>query len=263
MLCGGGGGGGRVFYICSHTHYAPEAESKEKHGVWDPMQELIITSPYVHSRVDSNTFTMGNHMPESTLYHSQGVWIWPLVPGCRKKSYTNVCIPPKKYEGNGLHQSHNRRKSLSRYFWHAEAVFYAELWIRIHWIRIRTRVRIQHFKWIRIQGFDFLKKKNTAEYFYIFLFKKKLQFTYPEAALQDVQAGAEAFSPQKRTSSTSKNEIFYLFLWILFALIDPDRDLQSGSGSQPKTLLTWEKIFFDGGWGRGGGRGGTVEGNIC
>jgi hypothetical protein len=55
----------------------PEAESKEKHGVWDPMPELIITSPYVHSRVFSNTFTMGigqpyarvdlNPMPESTL----------------------------------------------------------------------------------------------------------------------------------------------------------------------------------------------------
>ncbi len=44
-----------------------EAESKEKHGVWDPMPELTITSPYVHSRVDSNTFTIGNPMPESTL----------------------------------------------------------------------------------------------------------------------------------------------------------------------------------------------------
>ncbi len=28
---------------------------------------LNIASPYVHSRVDSNTFTMGNPMPESTL----------------------------------------------------------------------------------------------------------------------------------------------------------------------------------------------------
>ncbi len=44
-----------------------EAESQEKHGVWDPMPELTITSPYVHSRVDSNTFTMGNPIPESTL----------------------------------------------------------------------------------------------------------------------------------------------------------------------------------------------------
>ncbi len=39
-----------------------EAESKEKHGVWDPMP---------HSRVDSNIFTMCNHMPESTLTLSQ------------------------------------------------------------------------------------------------------------------------------------------------------------------------------------------------
>ena len=45
----------------------PEAESKEKHGVWDPMPELTIISPYVNSRIDSNTFTMGNPMPESAL----------------------------------------------------------------------------------------------------------------------------------------------------------------------------------------------------
>jgi hypothetical protein len=35
-----------------------ETESKEKHCEWDPMRELTITSPYVHSRVDSSTFTM-------------------------------------------------------------------------------------------------------------------------------------------------------------------------------------------------------------
>ncbi len=40
-----------------------EAESKEKHGVWDPMPELSITSPYVDSRFDSNPFTMGNPPP--------------------------------------------------------------------------------------------------------------------------------------------------------------------------------------------------------
>jgi hypothetical protein len=59
----------------------PEAESKEKHGVWDPMPELTIFSPYVHTRVDSNTFIMGNPMPESTLSPSQGLWIWPLGKG--------------------------------------------------------------------------------------------------------------------------------------------------------------------------------------
>jgi hypothetical protein len=46
-----------------------EVESKEKHGEWGPMPESTtgITSPYVHTLVDSNTFTMGNPMPESTL----------------------------------------------------------------------------------------------------------------------------------------------------------------------------------------------------
>jgi hypothetical protein len=46
-----------------------EAESKEKHGVCDPTPEL--TSPYIHSRVDYNTFTIGNPMPEVPLSSSQ------------------------------------------------------------------------------------------------------------------------------------------------------------------------------------------------
>ncbi len=57
-----------------------EAEFKEKHGVWDPVPELTITLPYVHS--DSNTFIMGmgNPMPESTLSPCQrlGFSLWIL-----------------------------------------------------------------------------------------------------------------------------------------------------------------------------------------
>jgi hypothetical protein len=57
------------------------------------MSELTITSPYVPSRVDSNTFTMGNPMPESTLNPipeptlstSQGLWIC-LVKDIQKRS---------------------------------------------------------------------------------------------------------------------------------------------------------------------------------
>jgi hypothetical protein len=47
-------------------------------------------------------------------------------------------------------------------------------------------------------------KKFTAEkngYF----FDQKLQFTYPLASTKNFQASGEAFSPQKRTSSNSKN----------------------------------------------------------
>ncbi len=44
-----------------------------------------------------------------------------------------------------------------------------------------------------------------------------------------LQAKGEAFSPQKRTSSTSKldNFPFFLFLWVIFALLDPDSSNQN------------------------------------
>ncbi len=58
---------GAVTPHAPHPFLQVEAESKEKHGVWDPMPDLTITSPYVHSSVDSNTFNMGNPMPELTL----------------------------------------------------------------------------------------------------------------------------------------------------------------------------------------------------
>jgi hypothetical protein len=57
-----------------------------------------------------------------------------------------------------------------------------------------------------------LKKKITAENFFFFsFFDQKLQFTCRYASIKDVQATGEAFSPQKKTSSTSKNEIYQLF----------------------------------------------------
>jgi outer membrane protein assembly factor BamB len=39
----------------------------------------------------------------------------------------------------------------------------------------------------------------------------KSQFTFPLASIKGVQATGEAFSPKKRTSSTSKPEISQLF----------------------------------------------------
>jgi hypothetical protein len=57
---------------------------------------------------------------------------------------------------------------------------------------------------IRIQGFDDrkLKKINLKK-----KFDPKLQ-SLPYAFIKDVQAAEEAFSLQKRTSRTSKHEIF-------------------------------------------------------
>jgi hypothetical protein len=49
------------------------------HGVWNPMPELTVTSPDVYFRVDSNTFTMGQPLPESTLTLCQSRRLYPPV----------------------------------------------------------------------------------------------------------------------------------------------------------------------------------------
>ncbi len=74
-----GGGGVHFIFVCifilktyGRAAYSscerPEAKSKEK--LWDPMPEL--TYPHLMSSPDpSNTFTMSNPMPESTLTHAR------------------------------------------------------------------------------------------------------------------------------------------------------------------------------------------------
>jgi hypothetical protein len=61
---------------------------------------------------------------------------------------------------------------------------------------------------IRIQGFDDQKlKKITVEK----KFDQKLLLTYALGYVKDVQTTGGAFSPQTRTSSTSKHKIYKLF----------------------------------------------------
>jgi hypothetical protein len=72
-----------------------------------------------------------------------------------------------------------------------------------------------------------LREKITAE--------KKLLFAYPYASIKDVQVKKEAFSYQKRASSTSKYEIskFFYFcgsflpfwIWIGIRIPNTDPDL--------------------------------------
>jgi len=98
---------------------------------------------------------------------------------------------------------------------------------------LRIRIHL-----IRIQGFDDQKwkKKNLQ---LNKNFDQKLQFTYPYASIKDVQVTKEAFSYQKRISSTSKHEIsyFFLLLWVLFALLDPYTDPNSEYGSGSTDLI--------------------------
>jgi hypothetical protein len=86
---------------------------------------------------------------------------------------------------------------------------------------------------IRIQGFNDqkLKKKITAEKIFIFFFDQKLQFTYRWASIKYVPVTEEAFSSQKRPSNTN----FFLLLWVIFTLLDPDPE----SGSRIRIRIHW------------------------
>ncbi len=63
--------------------------------------------------------------------------------------------------------------------------------------------------WIRIQGFDDPENFfNIAEKKIIFFWSQiSIYLSLDETSLKDVQATGEAFSPQKRTSRTSKHVI--------------------------------------------------------
>ncbi len=57
----------------------------------------------------------------------------------------------------------------------------------------------------------------------------KIAIYLSPGSIKDVQAKEKAFSPQKITSITIIFLIFFLFLWVNFALLDPDPDSESGS----------------------------------
>jgi hypothetical protein len=81
-------------------------------------------------------------------------------------------------------------------------------------------------------------EKITIHFFWI----KNYKLPIPGPPIKDVQAAEEAFSPQKRTSSTSKHEIFLIFLnfcgaffpsWIRIRIPNPD----SESGLRIRILI--------------------------
>ncbi len=77
------------------------------------------------------------------------------------------------------------------------------------------------------------------------VFDQKLQFSYHQASIKNVQATGEAFSPQQRTSSIPKLEISSLFsiFWVIFALLNPDPDPadKNQCGSTDPDRKHWQK----------------------
>jgi hypothetical protein len=96
-------------------------------------------------------------------------------------------------------------------------------------------------------GFDDLKfKKIYSGKFNFYFLDQKLQFTYPQASIKDSQATGEAFSLQKRTPVLKNRKIldFFLFLRVIFALLDPDPATHinadpCGSGYETLRVIEW------------------------
>jgi hypothetical protein len=102
------------------------------------------------------------------------------------------------------------------FFWNSKYLV-SVFRIRIHWVLIR--VRIQHFRLndysdpIRIQGSDDKKlNKNLQLKFFIYFLIKNCNF-YLSLGLQKrtYKLEGEAFSPQKRTSSTQNMKFLNIF----------------------------------------------------
>jgi hypothetical protein len=53
---------------------------------------------------------------------------------------------------------------------------------------------------------------------------KYIRIHTAQASIKDVQTTREAFSPPKQNIQTSKHDIslFFIFLWIIFVLLDPN-----------------------------------------
>ncbi len=151
----------------------------------------LLQRPYgsatPHAATESGSATSG-----MLLTHSSSAS--PMVGGT-PVSTTRVWVPgsyiAQKRWAHALDNMAGRPSTKIRYF---NAVFR----IRSHLIRMR----IWH---VRLNtdpdpGFyDQKLKRITAEKK---IFDQKMRFTFPQASIKDVQATEEAFSPQKRTSST-------------------------------------------------------------
>jgi hypothetical protein len=94
----------------------------------------------------------------------------------------------------------------------------------------------------------------------LFFLNQEFQFTYPHATIKDVQATGEAFGPQRKhpTRQNIKFLNFFLFLWVIFTILDPDRDSESGSTdlieSGSETLFLTQNLIPSTGMDQGYGK---------
>ncbi len=167
------------------------------------------------------------------IYSGSG-YFWPnpeVTLGKKTLNWNVFCALSEQVVG--IHGSVKIREI--KIFWRTN---FAVFRIRIHWVRIR----IQHFRLntdpnqdaIPIQGFvDYKMKKLTAE--------NKFRFFLSKIAIYLSLDHHKGRLTYRRSLQSSKENIehlkkwyflnFLLFLWVIFALPDPD-PLTSGSGSE-------------------------------
>ncbi len=115
-------------------------------------------------------------------------------------------------------------------FQHFPAVFRIRIF---HLIRIRgSESSILGWKPIRIQDFDDQKFKKMYGWE-----NSNIFFLSKIAIYLSLGLHKEAFSPQKRTSKNMKFLDLFLFLWVIFALLEPDPDSESVSGYWSTDLI--------------------------
>jgi hypothetical protein len=98
------------------------------------------------------------------------------------------------------------------------------LWISIVFNANPDRFQVFRSMWIQIQGFDDTKLDNfTALQNRTTGLIKNCYLCIPRPSGR-ISGTVEASSPQKRTSSFSKQEnvLTFPFLWVIFALLDPE-----------------------------------------
>ncbi len=90
---------------------------------------------------------------------------------------------------------------------------------------------------LMIKNWNKLRAENITVEKKLIFFWSKIPSYLSLGLIKDIQATGGALSPEKRTSSISKLEIssIFLFLWVIFALLDPDPHSHYRSGSsRPK-----------------------------
>ncbi len=118
---------------------------------------------------------------------------------------------------------------------------HAGLRIRIDLMRIRIRIRFQHWVW-----WPKIENIYSWKFILIFLIKScNLLIPRPPKRTPKLQEKPSALTGEHPAIQNMKILYFFLFLWVIFALLDPDPDpaTQINADLQPcqNDVLSWQR----------------------